>query len=543
MGDADAALAARIPQLLSLRDAIYSPTFRDFIRDITGCGPLSDRTDCSCNVYARGSHLLCHDDVIGTRRVSYIIYLTEPDEGWTPADGGALELYPLVPGGAPGDPAITPSASLLPLWNSMAMFTVRPGVSFHAVQEVFGESKLRMSISGWYHAADAPPDMALATLSQLQARGADDCGAGPFMPIAGLPPPALADADADADAAPAALDAEALAPPPLSDAERALLEAWVNPDYLKPEGQARVAARFTRDSSVQLHSFLRADRAAALAAATAAADAAAGLGGGAPPRSYGVGTGAAAGWRAVGPSHKQRFLRAIDDADAADAAPAGAADAADAAADAAARAAAALLSSALRDLFASSAFAKLLWSLTQLRVTSGRALARRFRPGLDYTVAHYGILTREPRLDATLAFVAAGGAMSADAEDTAALWASGDVGGFECYLTADEGGEAAGAADVYRANPDAEEEDLLSVSAAPNTLSLVHRRVSAGVTVGVGVGIQLLSVGLRLRFALLALALHTLRYRCCSRATLQAASSLCRQQDRSVSYAGCALSL
>jgi hypothetical protein len=32
-------------------------------------------------------HLCC--------RVSYIIYLTDPDEPWTEQEGGALELYPL----------------------------------------------------------------------------------------------------------------------------------------------------------------------------------------------------------------------------------------------------------------------------------------------------------------------------------------------------------------------------------------------------------------------------------------------------------------
>ena len=42
-----------------------------------------------------GCHLLCHDDVIGTRRVSYIIYLTDPDDEWRQEDGGALELYPI----------------------------------------------------------------------------------------------------------------------------------------------------------------------------------------------------------------------------------------------------------------------------------------------------------------------------------------------------------------------------------------------------------------------------------------------------------------
>ena len=55
--------------------------------EVTGCGELSERVDlatqargcgavaCSCScaarlqVYTKGSHLLCHDDVIGTRKV------------------------------------------------------------------------------------------------------------------------------------------------------------------------------------------------------------------------------------------------------------------------------------------------------------------------------------------------------------------------------------------------------------------------------------------------------------------------------------------
>ena len=59
--------AARLPHLLALRAAIYSPPFRRFVAEITGCAPLTDRTDCSSNLYAQGCHLLCHDDVIGTR--------------------------------------------------------------------------------------------------------------------------------------------------------------------------------------------------------------------------------------------------------------------------------------------------------------------------------------------------------------------------------------------------------------------------------------------------------------------------------------------
>ena len=52
---------------MALQAAIYSPPFRRFVAEITGCAPLTDRTDCSSNLYAQGCHLLCHDDVIGTR--------------------------------------------------------------------------------------------------------------------------------------------------------------------------------------------------------------------------------------------------------------------------------------------------------------------------------------------------------------------------------------------------------------------------------------------------------------------------------------------
>lgn len=82
----------------------------------------------------QGHHLLCHDDVIGTRRVSWIIYLTDPEDAWTAEDGGALELYPLETEGVRGIPTATPTRNILPQWNQMVVFTVQPGISFHAVQ-------------------------------------------------------------------------------------------------------------------------------------------------------------------------------------------------------------------------------------------------------------------------------------------------------------------------------------------------------------------------------------------------------------------------
>lgn len=43
--------------------------------------------------------------------------------------------------------------------------------------------------------------------------------------------------------------------------------------------------------------------------------------------------------------------------------------------------------------------------LTALRPVGYRDELRRFRPGLDYTVAHHGAMTVTARLDATLCFV------------------------------------------------------------------------------------------------------------------------------------------
>jgi prolyl 3-hydroxylase /prolyl 3,4-dihydroxylase len=174
-------LGAKMPELLKLRSKIYSKEFRDFVQNMTGCVDLTDRVDFSGNAYTCQCHLMCHDDVISTRCISFIIYLTDPEEPWTAADGGALELYPLdkssitktpvnsssstspgalkpqtslgslsfdtldknkkeaassdaVADNEQGVPATNPTLNILPKFNSMAFFVVQPGRSYHAVQ-------------------------------------------------------------------------------------------------------------------------------------------------------------------------------------------------------------------------------------------------------------------------------------------------------------------------------------------------------------------------------------------------------------------------
>lgn len=120
-------------------------------------------------------------------------------------------------------------------------------------------------------------------------------------------------------------------------------------------------------------------------------------------------------------------------------------------------------------------FGRLLSSYTSLGALLGyRGRVRRFRPGLDYTIAHYGILTKTSVLDATMCFVTGKGDQSLGEEgdnDDDIIWQSDDKGGFECYIAADD-------EDDDEAEDEYDEEDdtkLLSVSPSNNTLSLVYR--------------------------------------------------------------------
>jgi hypothetical protein len=47
----DPETAAKMPAVLALRDALYTPSFRQFVAEITGVNDLTDRVDCSINAY------------------------------------------------------------------------------------------------------------------------------------------------------------------------------------------------------------------------------------------------------------------------------------------------------------------------------------------------------------------------------------------------------------------------------------------------------------------------------------------------------------
>ncbi len=114
------------------------------------------------------SHLLLHDDSISTRLISYILYLPNspvgaPDsgdlqpsangtflKGWRPDWGGALELYPVENGEHVGLPGPKRVGKVDVKWGQIVFFEVRPGRSYHSVEEVVvGDGRQRLGVSGW----------------------------------------------------------------------------------------------------------------------------------------------------------------------------------------------------------------------------------------------------------------------------------------------------------------------------------------------------------------------------------------------------------
>ncbi|KAJ2799359.1 putative component of NuA3 histone acetyltransferase complex [Coemansia guatemalensis] len=434
LGDAE---RSRLSSLQKLRDALYSQEFRAFVSEITGCGPLSGmRTDMSASRFGPGDHLLLHDDVIGDRRVSFIIYLADPDTEWSDSQGGRLELYPRAPG--TWDPALRPTAHISPCWNQIVLFTVLPGQSHHAVEEVCAPGVERLSIQGWFHFPQPGepgfhPDQTAAlwaagaesSLAQLDARSQRALRrTEPPVPYAG---------------------ADAATGSPLTPADRRYLSRFLSPEYLDTEAVSQIAVRFADDSHVQLAQFLNRSTADALERALAAADAQDDVGADPRPRIPEHGTGEYGAWVAAGPPVVRRFLYLDTEAD-------------DIAGSAAADPATLLL--ALHELFASASFARWLAAITALVPTARRGLVRRFRCGLDYTLATPDVDVAV--LDAVLCLARC-----------PERWADGAVGGYHCYVDADPDDVSNDGSVCRRA--DDSDAALLSVPAAWNSLLLTLR--------------------------------------------------------------------
>ncbi|KAI1130231.1 Oxoglutarate and iron-dependent oxygenase degradation C-term-domain-containing protein [Nemania abortiva] len=509
---------AKLPSLLALRDAMYSQEFRDYVAHVTGSGPLSGRkTDMAINVYTPGCYLLCHDDVIGSRKVSYILYLTDPDIPWKAEWGGALRLFPVKElEGKDGEVAHTPvpdvSKVIPPAWNQLSFFAVQPGKSFHDVEEVYHAEtaeqlareggRVRMAISGWFHIPQVGED---GYVEGAEERNVKNSG---LMQLQGnpdqydVPPPQpvpVKEEGRDFDAA-----------------DLDFLLRFMTPTYLTPETLKQISNYFSVHSSIMLSEVLGKKFSERLRAyVMAQEDASKEL----PEDSAKLEK--ETPWRVAKPPHKHRYLyqhpsqpssrteKSSEESDKATngvkeekVAEGGGGDESD--------------SSPLRELLdeflPSPQFRRWLQIATGCKIESHDFVARRFRRGKDYTLAtgHEG----RPQLELNLGFTPTKGwgdpeeqehEDEEEEDETASSKTNGkkakkdenekgetngkkheqeheqekeevvEVGGHEVYMAGDEGDDNEDAA-IYKSSNDEEGDNILFFQAAAwNRLSLVLR--------------------------------------------------------------------
>ena len=488
----DDASLSRLPSILKLRDAMYSARFREYLSGVTNSGKLSgSKTDMAINIYNEGCHLLCHDDVIGSRRLSYILYLTDPDTPWQAEWGGALRMFPTTTQkDAAGEDVKIPSPdyslSIPPAFNQLSFFTVQPGESFHDVEEVYhpaeGEDKsqkrVRMAISGWFHIPQRGEDgfeegleeklAERSSLAQLQGRG-DIYDLPQSKPTPCGPAPAPEPESKGKGKAKAEAVAEPSDSVEFTEDDLAFLVQYIAPSYLTPDIAEEMSETFSNESSLSLERFLSEKFAARVRAYIEEQERQS-----LPASSDEIR--AQTGWTVARPPHKQRYLYQQSPATTQDQKTP--------------------LQELLNDLFPSPAFRKWLAHVTGAdRITSYDLLARRFRRGQDYTLAS-SYDGEEPRLEFTLCLTPTPGwekegdhddeeeeekadGESASKPEAAEKKPKADgeepaVGGYEIYMAGDD--EKDDDAAIYRSAA-ADEDDgiLFSTAAGWNRLSIVLR--------------------------------------------------------------------
>jgi hypothetical protein len=255
--------------------------------------------------------------------------------------------------------------------------------------------------------------------------------------------------------------------------DKDFLSQYINKTYLRPESIQEICTHFEEDSSVQLRHFFNLDWEKKVSDLLQMEDEECCIGRDRTSLDYTVGV--SNDWIPVGPAHKQRFLEYVGVGEDLEKNGNGNENGNET------MTCGSILKHLKEKVMQSPQFGRLLKSYTSLGMPLGyRGRIRRFRPGLDYTIAHYGILTRSPVLDATMCFVSGNGNQSTgNDDDDDMLWQSDDKGGFECYIEADDDGddddEKKGQAEAEDEYNEEDDTKLLSVSACNNTLSLVYR--------------------------------------------------------------------
>ncbi len=408
LSNLDAESLKHLPNLVRLRDALYSAEFRRWISMVTGAGKVSGRkTDMAVNVYTPGSYLLCHDDVIGSRRVSYILYLTDPDRPWQKEWGGGLRLYPTETrrnkaGEEVKVPMAEHSLNIPPSFGQLSFFAVRPGESYHDVEEVYPAAggtqqavddggRIRMAISGWYHIPQEGEDGYEEGVEEAQAQKSSLAqlkgAANEFDEPQALfrhydEPRTVMDSSAtkqEVDPGDDSDQNEGI----LTEQDLTFLLNYISPSFLTPDMTDQISSSFADTSVLQLEKFLREPFAKELSDYIARFEANSSL----------------RHWQIARPPHKHRYsyLQSTE-ALHSDTSP---------------------IARLLTDLVHSHAFKKWLALVTSLKAPTlmrQNVVARRFRRGKDYALAS-SYTGQQPQLEFTIGITPSTGWERDDVEE------------------------------------------------------------------------------------------------------------------------------
>lgn len=119
---------------------ISSREFLNLIEKITDIKGLN-ATDAASLIFPSTGYLLPHDDQLGTRKIAYILNLSDFKE----KEGGQLEFFATDSNNNP----IKVAKSIVPKFNNFIIFKVSEK-SFHQVSEVLS-NKQRITIGGWFN--------------------------------------------------------------------------------------------------------------------------------------------------------------------------------------------------------------------------------------------------------------------------------------------------------------------------------------------------------------------------------------------------------
>lgn len=496
----DAALK-KLPSLLKLRDALYSPEFRKYVAHITGSGAVSGKkTDMAINVYTPGCHLLCHDDVIGSRRISYILYLVDPDIPWKEEWGGALRLFPTVEmteddGHKTKTPGPDHIKSIPPAWNQLSFFAVQPGESFHDVEEVYHAAskeqqekeggRVRMAISGWYHIPqkgeegyiEGAEEKLAEKSSLVQLQGKADRYDFPQEIMQPLDESMASSEDG------------------FGEKDIDFLLQFMAPAYLTPETLEQVGEHFEEQSAITLDNILSKKFSTKLNEYIKSQESST-----LPTEASSIES--STDWKVARPPHKHRFLYQQD------ASPATSNGTKVNGKSKAKEQEPNPLQQLIHTFLPSPQFQHWLSLATSCELESSSILARRFRKGLDYALAtNY---EGDARLEVSLMLTPTPGwggsaeAMDDDEEEEEeevvkevngkkimgprstsskqkgkaakeeAAEEEDDVGGHEVYMAGDDDEDGADAA-IYKTSDDADDNVLFTVSPSWNKMSIVLR--------------------------------------------------------------------